>query len=349
LIYTVGTTLMAAPFDAAQLKLLGKAVPVLDNVSGNTVSLAANGTLAYSIPSSTVGNLVWVGRNGAVRPLRNGKFLRPRLSKDGRRLAVETSLGSGPDLALYSFDNQTLSQLNVRGSNSPGWSQDGANLIFRLNGAIFAMAADGAGEPRSLISAKDIDGEGTLAPGDWSADGSTYVFVRQRTIGTAADIWELRSGAEQKFAALVERPRNKWGVKTAPSGDWFSYASDESGQFEVFVQALAPGGPRTQISTGGGWQAVWSPKGDEIFYRSGDRMMAVAVTTKPAFSAGPPRELFRGNFASTDIPNYDVTADAQEFVMVQSDDGAEGRTIRLIDHWTEELQRTVPFGQSAAP
>jgi Tol biopolymer transport system component len=349
LIYTVGSTLMAAPFDRAQLKLAGKAVPVLDNVGAYTLSLSADGTLAYSAPSSTLGNLVWVSRNGAVRPLLDGKFLRPRLSKDGHRLAVETSLGSVEDLALYAFDNQTLSLLNVRGANSPGWSPDGASIIFRREGAIFTMTTDRAGEPRSLISAKDIDGEGTLAPGEWSADGSTYVFVRQRTIGTAADIWGMHTGGEQKFTALVERPRNQWGVKAAPDGNWFSYASDESGQFEIFVQSLAAGGARTQISTGGGWQAVWSPKGDEIFYRSGDRMMAIAISTKPTFSAGPPRELFHGNFASTDIPNYDVTADAQQFVMVQSNDEAEARTIRLIDHWTQELERAVPVRAGGKP
>ena len=70
--------------------------------------------------------------------------------------------------------------------------------------------------------------------------------------------------------------------------------------------------------------------------------------TKPSFIAGRPRELFRGTFTSTDIPNYDVNAYATEFVMVQQTDEAEGRSIRLIDHWTDELQRLVPI-RTAAP
>jgi hypothetical protein len=66
------------------------------------------------------------------------------------------------------------------------------------------------------------------------------------------------------------------------------------------------------------------------------------VTTSPTFRAGTPRELFRGAFASTDIPNYDVTRDGQRFVMVQASDEAEERALQIVDHWFEELVRLVP-------
>jgi hypothetical protein len=35
--------------------------------------------------------------------------------------------------------------------------------------------------------------------------------------------------------------------------------------------------------------------------------------------------------------------------MVQPNDEAAGRTIRLIDHWTDELQRAVPVPRDATP
>jgi hypothetical protein len=76
-------------------------------------------------------------------------------------------------------------------------------------------------------------------------------------------------------------------------------------------------------------------------------MMAVSIATRPSLVASRPRELFRGVFTSTDIPNYDVNADATQFVMVQQPDEAEGRSIRLIDHWTDELQRLLPVAAGA--
>ena len=167
--------------------------------------------------------------------------------------------------------------------------------------------------------------------------------MRQGSAATAADIWMMRLiDGERRFEPLVERPRNQWSVRVSPDGRWMSYASDESGQFEVFVQALERNSARWPISAGGGWQAIWKRSGGEIFYRSGDRMMAVSVTTTPSFTAGTPRELFRGVFASTDIANYDVTADGQRFIMVQPYDETAERTIQLIDHWFEELERLVP-------
>jgi hypothetical protein len=62
---------------------------------------------------------------------------------------------------------------------------------------------------------------------------------------------------------------------------------------------LAPAGPgpggKYQISTGGGGtELAWNRNGREWFYRSGDRMMAVDITTQPSFSAGKAKVLFQG-------------------------------------------------------
>ena len=38
--------------------------------------------------------------------------------------------------------------------------------------------------------------------------------------------------------------------------------------------------------------------GRELFYRSGDKMMAVDIATQPGFAAGKPRMLFEGPYAA---------------------------------------------------
>ncbi len=65
-----------------------------------------------------------------------------------------------------------------------------------------------------------------------------------------------------------------------------AYVSDESGQQEVYVRPY-PGSDRgTLVSRGGGIEQVWSLDGRELYYRNGDRMMAVEITTEPNLEIG---------------------------------------------------------------
>ena len=67
----------------------------------------------------------------------------------------------------------------------------------------------------------------------------------------------------------------------------------------------------------GGTSPVWAWGGRELFYRNGDAMMSVGVTTQPRFSAETPRLLFRGPYeepARPDWPrNYAVSLDGPRF------------------------------------
>jgi hypothetical protein len=83
--------------------------------------------------------------------------------------------------------------------------------------------------------------------------------------------------------------------------------------------------------------------------RSGDKMMAVDVTTQPSFTVGKPHLLFEGRYFASDFPlvgvAYDVSADGQRFLMVK--DTAEATTVTQINvvlNWSEELKRRVPAG-----
>ena len=60
-------------------------------------------------------------------------------------------------------------------------------------------------------------------------------------------------------------------------GQLLAYASNESGQYEVYALPLSDPSRRVQVSRGGGTQPVWSPDGRHLFFRSSDRMMRAAV------------------------------------------------------------------------
>jgi hypothetical protein len=79
---------------------------------------------------------------------------------------------------------------------------------------------------------------------------------------------------------------------------------------------------------GGGTDPVWKRGGGELYYRDGDKMMAVGVSAGSGFTAGRPQLLWEGHYshgmnASCGPPgatssNYDVTPDGRRFLMIKN-------------------------------
>ena len=120
------------------------------------------------------------------------------------------------------------------------------------------------------------------------------------------------------------------------------------GARETYVQPFPGPGGKWQISTEGGTEPVWNPNGRELFYRSGDKMMVVDITTQPSFSVGKPKLLFEGPYEPTPatFPYYDVSPDGQRFLMLKPAESAETAPtqINVVLNWFEELKRRVPAG-----
>jgi eukaryotic-like serine/threonine-protein kinase len=106
------------------------------------------------------------------------------------------------------------------------------------------------------------------------------------------------------------------------------------------------------VSTGGGESPLWSRDGKELFYRNGGAAMAVAIDTKSTFSAGKPKMLFQGMYATgfEDSPAWDISPDSKRFLMIKLPDqtaaapkAIAGRPkINIILNWFEELKQRVP-------
>ncbi len=93
---------------------------------------------------------------------------------------------------------------------------------------------------------------------------------------------------------------------------------------------------------------MWSRDGRELFYKNGERMLAVSIETEPTFTPGNPSTVFEGPYL-TPAPSfprpYDVSPDGQRFLMIRlgglTEAGARP-SIVLVQHWFEELKRLVP-------
>ena len=184
----------------------------------------------------------------------------------------------------------------------------------------------------------------------WSPDGRTLAFT-QVNPETGGDIFVFEMG-EGKTRPFAQTKFDEGAPRFSPDGRWISYSSNESGQNEIYVQEFPGPGPKIQISTAGGTDATWKRTGGELYYRTGDRMMVIAVVTRPAFTAGKPSVLFEGHYnlgqnsmcgpPSPSSSNYDVTADGQRFLMVKEGERDVPPTeIRVVPNWSEEVKRLV--------
>jgi eukaryotic-like serine/threonine-protein kinase len=348
IVYLQGANLMAAPFDPRRLAVTGAAVPVIEGVLPLQYSFSSTGSLVYApgSPQAPQLRLVWVDRKGAEQPVPAPahNYVMPRISPDGRRVAAALEEADG-QIWLYDLARDALTRLTfAEGDNvDPVWTPDGKRIVFKGAGnRLYWQPADGSGAAEALtsgpISTNDI-------PSSWSPDGQALAFVE--TIGNQS-VWILP--LQDRKPQLFDRGQtNETAPRFSPDGHWIAYTSAESGRSEVYVRPYPGPGGKWQISTEGGTEPVWNPKGRELFYRVGNKMMAVDVTTQGAFSAGKPRVLFEGAFVPTprSLSNYDVAPDGQRFLMLKATEQAQAPTqINVVLNWFEELKRRVPSGKN---
>jgi len=352
LVYARAAALFAVPFDLDRLRVLGSPVPVLEGVSWSSLNGLADfafsdaGTLVYVPGGAEAANrtLVWVDRKGTVQPLSAPPraYLMPHLSPDGQRLAIRITGGELSDIWVYELIRGALTRLTFDSSNSnPIWTPDGKRVTFSSvrsgKEGLFWTPADGSGPPEQLLAA-----EGPVTFPAWSPDGKVLAF-QQRVAGGQFGIWVLPTDGNRKPRPFLQAPFNNSGPQFSPDGRWIAYFSDESGRSQVYVQTYPGPGGKWQISTDVGIFPRWARHGRELFYRNGDKMMAVDVQTSPTFRSGTPQVLWEGRYEGG--PHWDVAPDGKRFLMIKGagDQSAPGQ-MQVVTEWFDELRRRVPSG-----
>ncbi|MEE8350438.1 MAG: hypothetical protein V3R94_12760, partial [Acidobacteriota bacterium] len=356
LVYPQSGTLMAVAFDLEQLEVTGSPIPILQGVMESGVpswfahfAFSDTGTLVY-VPAGTDPRegrtLVWVDRKGAVQPLAAPPryYRTPRLSPDGQRVAVAISDGGRNDIWTYDIQGDRLTRRTFEQGNFPLWTPDGKRITFQSTRIgtqdLFWKPADGTGAAEQLLETAL-----SKTPHSWSPDGKFLAYTEQNPT-SSGDIWLLPFERERKPEPFLRTPSAETGAVFSPDGLWVAYRSNESGRQEIYVQPFPTTGAKWQISTDGGEEAIWARSGQEIFYRNGDKMMAVDITTEPVFTQGKPKLLFEGDYpAFGPRAEYDVTPDGQRFLMIkESTQDSTVNQIHVVLNWFEELKQRVPTG-----
>jgi eukaryotic-like serine/threonine-protein kinase len=361
--------LLAVPFDAVRLQLGGEAVGLIDGVmqaayfrtqrddtGAAQFTFSSTGTLVYATGGTSppdVRSIVQIDRAGTLEtfPVEPRPFVTLRLSPDGERVALST-FGRDRDIWVYAPARGTFSRLAVPGRPTvPIWTPDGEHLTFATGIAgpdgLHRVRADGAGPTEPIF-----DTEHDLVPATWTADARQLLHYRVSSPPTA--IWGYDVGARAVPTPIVQVAAGSsvGGADLSPDGRWLAYHAEESGRFEVYVQAYPGGAPRVQVSSDGGFSPVWRSDGRELFYmrespgadpaRPVIGIMAVPIAAEPRVSVGTATELFAGRFeVNRPARAYDVSADGRQVVLLQPVDRPPDRLTHLhvVQHWFEELKR----------
>lgn len=348
-------SLMAVPFDLRRLELSGSPVPVVDGLvttavtsGGAEYDVTPTGLLAY-VPGTArapEASLVWVDRRGVAKkfPAPVNNYSNPRISPDGKLMALQIHSNGPSDVWVYDFARNTMTRLTFAGNNAdPVWTADGKKVIYRSIKALPSFqwrAADGSGSEETLLNLS-LDAIASV-PSSVSPNGNILLYSHRGPAGVSLT-YALSLEGHGATHPYSQSTNQMIDSEFSPDGRWVAYTSNESGREEVYVQPFPGPGGKWMISIDGGSSPRWSRNGRELFYLNGDKMMSAAVETKPTFKAATPTLLFQ-NGSYIGLRNYDVARDGEHFVMIarQDDPNATPNELNLVLNWTEELKRRAP-------
>jgi Tol biopolymer transport system component len=298
--------------------------------------------------SPVLSRLVWLDRGGReIGTLGTpGDQANPRISRDGKRVALDMidHQTGNMDIWIYPASGGVGTRVTSDPAidAAPVWSPGGERIAFmslrKGHPDLYQRSSNGAGgEDPMLESAR------AKYTTDWSPDGR-FVLYRGVDATTNLELSALPVDGDRKPIPFLHPAFGVSHGQFSPDGRWVAYASNESGNWEIFVAPFPGPGGNWKVSSAGGSEPRWRRDGKELYYLAPDgKLMAVEVNAGPTFEAGAATPLFqtrrRVPVSSTDLFSYDVSADGQRF-LVNTDVGeVTSSPLTVVLNWTAELKR----------
>jgi Tol biopolymer transport system component len=344
LVYSFLGNLMAVRFTLEKLATDGVPVALAKGIQ-TSAGFGVLGRSGFAV--SRTGTLVWLrataeeGKSRLVRVERDGSvsmlaapaevMQTPRLSPDGRRLAVVTRSGvMTRDIRVLDVAQPERVMLTIEGGDnqSPAW-RDSRRLSFGSNRdggqKIYVTSVDSKRLPAPLFTA---DATTARNPASWAA---RLLALYEIEPGRGRNVLVYRIG--ESIAPIAATEANERSPSVTRDGRWIAYVSDSSGRDEVYVARLDRPGDAMQVSKNGATEPAWGREG--LFYREGDRMM---LRTLEGANLGEAQEVVEGHFErdpGSNLASYDVDPQGRFFIMLKS--ASQPRELRVVKNWGTEL------------
>ena len=354
LLFARDNALVAWRFDPGRLRLVGDATPVFENIrygtEDNRLSVSAAGSRVAYLSWNPRRSLVWVDRKarelGTLGDVAGYEDI--RISPDGRRVAAavrDPAHGQNLDLWVLDAARGMASRVTSERTDefNPAWFPDGERLAYVSDHDgfydLYEKSANGGAEKVLVHSKQDkvlptVSSEGGRLLYDLS-EGPRYGRVLLSLSGPSAS---RRLSGASRFSE--EHP------EIAPGGGWNAFESSESGRREVYVEPVS-GGPKRQVSVGGGQTPIWRKDGAELFYcAKSELLMSVAIRSRgERLEIGEPQPLFPlqlGIAGGTAVQlfrrPYDVAPDGERFLVVRRAPDAAPDDAVVVMNWTAALK-----------
>ena len=349
LVFAREGNLWAAPFDAVKGETSSEPTLVVENImqavrgtipfnhtNAGQFAVSSSGSLVlvkggpYPVHKSSIIELDRRG-NESVWDVEPRHYWAPRLSPDGRFLAL------GVETAIEIVDLTRMAWRRVSEGVFPLWSPTGERIAFGSGrgGSVWRVSDTSA--PTEVLTLGDTP----HYPSSWTPDGKVLAYVTTGD-GTGHDIWIKTFGEGETTRPFKQTSWNEEFPEISPDGAWIAYTSDDTGNEEVWVEPFPGPGGRHQVSTNGGDTPAWTKQGAELIYRKENDFFAVAIETRPEFSAGRPQLLFQAPLmGGAPVRGYDVTSDGERFFATRHEEIARDdiTELEVILNWSQELER----------
>jgi eukaryotic-like serine/threonine-protein kinase len=321
---------LSAAFDAEGARLTSDPVPVVSGVRGDVLGaadfdVADDGTVVFVAGADpSIGPLAWLDRQGRVDTL----ALPPAdyegfdISPDGRSLLTKSvTAADATEIRVFDLARGVGSLLDVGTGDisQPGWSADGRFALVSVaprgvnSSRVLRVAVDGRSPPDTIMpgaldrQAVSPDGKLELLQISRSRSANRYLTYGEETMMFAS----RNQGAFEELTSL----RGFLAPALSPDGKWVTYEKYGVGEGEIYIERFPLDGHPTRVPGDGGYEAIFSAKGDKIFYRLGDRIVEVAFTvTRDRVSFSTPKTYVKFGFADFLGRGYKVGNDDRMLV-----------------------------------
>jgi eukaryotic-like serine/threonine-protein kinase len=344
-------SLFAFPFDLANGRVTGAAVPIATGITIGSFGVvpfdaAANGRVVYGTGEAgeDLRDLVRVARDGKVTPLDTswvGDFESVAASRNGEQVATFTVTPTTQEIEVHDLRTGAANHYAIPGlqCRNPIFSTVGSTLYFTGssatgNSGVYRVEPGSAAPPRTVFQLSNhLLQYLALTPGDarmlydrFGASEAPQLFAHA-LVGAATPDASVQGTAAAELAPAV-----------SPDGRWLAYVSIESGAAQLYVRSMdSSRGGRWQVTQRGPGLPRWSHDGRELFYFAQDSMMVADVTPGAQFKIGKPHGLFStAGFMSGDEP-FDVLPGGA-FLMIRRHVSRPGAAqLVMLERWDAGL------------